>query len=78
MKLLIKNVDNDGRLALIPEFLETSWMIDVANAEDRKELERKLADADAMISMNWARTMPLAPKLKLLQWRDDFHFGDLG
>jgi len=66
LKLLIKNVDNDGRLALIPEFLETSWTIEVANHEDRKELERKLADADAMISMNWARNMPLAPKLKLL------------
>src|ERR1700687_563616 len=66
LKLLIKNVDNDGRLALVPEFLQTKWTIDVADPEDRKELEGKLADADAMISMNWARTMPLAPKLKLL------------
>ena len=66
MKLLIKSVDNDGRLALIPEFLQTKWTIDVVNQEDRKELEGKLADADAMISMNWARNMPLAPKLKLL------------
>ena len=66
MKLLIKNVDNDGRLALIPEFLETKWTVDVANHEDRSELQRKLADADAMISMNWTRNMPLAPKLKLL------------
>lgn len=66
MKLLIKTVDNDGRLALIPEFLETKWTVEVANHEDRKELEHKLADADAMISMNWARNMPLAPRLKLL------------
>lgn len=66
MKLLIKNVDNDGRLALVPEFLQTNWTIDVADPEDRKELEGKLADADAMISMNWARNMPLAPKLRLL------------
>ncbi len=66
MKLLIKNVDNDGRLALIPEFLETRWTIEVANHEDRTELEHKLEDADAMISMNWPRNMPLAPKLKLL------------
>ena len=66
MKLLIKNVDNDGRLALIPEFLETNWTIEAANHEDRKELEHKLADADAMISMNWTRNMPPAPKLKLL------------
>ena len=67
MKLLIKNVDNDGRLGLIPEYLETSWTIDVANPEDRDELKLKLADADAMISMNWAKDMPFAPKLKLLQ-----------
>ena len=66
MKLLIKTVDNDGRLALIPEFLETEWTIEIANHEDRKELERKLADADAMISMNWAKNTPFAPKLKLL------------
>ncbi len=66
MKLLIKSVDNDGRLALIPEFLETNWTIEIANHQDRTEIERKLADADAMISMNWARNMPIAPNLKLL------------
>ena len=66
MKLLIKNVDNDGRLALLPEFLQTKWTIDVANHEDRNELAGKLADADAMISMSWPRDMPVAPKLKLL------------
>src|SRR5258708_2522707 len=66
LKLLIKSVDNDGRLALIPEFLETRWAIEIANHENRKELERALTDADAMISMNWARNMPLAPRLKLL------------
>ena len=66
MKLLIKNVDNDGRLGLIPDYLETEWTIEAANHEDRRELELKLADADAMISMNWAKDMPLAPKLRLL------------
>ena len=66
MKLLIKSVDNDGRLALIPEYLKTKWTVEVADQEDREELESKLADADAMISMNWARDMPFAPKLKLL------------
>ena len=66
MKLLIKNADNDGRLALIPEFIQTKWTVEVANPEDRKELEYKLGDADAMISMNWGRNMPSAPKLKLL------------
>ena len=66
MKLLIKNVDNDGRLGLIAEFLKTDWTVDVVNHEDRKELQGKLADADAMISMSWAKDMPVAPKLKML------------
>ena len=66
MKLLIKHVDNDGRLALIPDFLQTAWNIEVADYENRKELECKLEDADAMISMNWSSAMPVAPKLKLL------------
>jgi phosphoglycerate dehydrogenase-like enzyme len=66
LKLLIKQADNDGRLALIPEYVQSDWTIDVVNDEDHKELERKLADADAMISMNWAKEMPFAPKLKLL------------
>ena len=67
MKLLIKQVDNDGRLALIPQYVNTSWTIDVANHEDRNELKGKLLDADAAISMNWPRDMPPAPKLRLLQ-----------
>jgi phosphoglycerate dehydrogenase-like enzyme len=66
LKLLIKNVDNDGRLGLIAEFLKTDWSVDVVNHEDRKELQGKLADADAMISMSWAKDMPVAPKLKML------------
>jgi phosphoglycerate dehydrogenase-like enzyme len=66
LRLLIKKVDDDGRLSLIPDYLETDWKIDVANHEDRNELARKLADSDAMISMNWPGDMPPAPKLKLL------------
>ena len=66
MKLLIKEADNDGRLALIPEYLQSKWTIDVVNDQDREQLERKLNDADAMISMNWAKDMPIAPQLKLL------------
>lgn len=66
MKLLIKNVDNDGRLGLIPEFLETRWTIDPVDHDNRTELAHKLADADAMISMNWRENMPPAPKLRLL------------
>lgn len=66
MKLLIKSVDTDGRLALIPDFLQTDWTIEVVNFDDPADLRRKLADADAMISMNWPKSMPPAPALKLL------------
>lgn len=66
MKLLIKKTDNDGRLALIPEFLKTAWTIEVADSTDKAELAAKLAEADAMVSMNWSKDMPPAPRLKLL------------
>lgn len=66
MKLLIKKIDNDGRLALIPEFLKSNWSIDVADSSNRTELAAKLADADAMVSMSWPKDMPPAPRLKLL------------
>jgi phosphoglycerate dehydrogenase-like enzyme len=67
MKLLIKKTDNDGRLALIPDFLTTSWTIDVADSSNREELARKILNADAMVSMNWPMDMPPAPSLRLLQ-----------
>ena len=67
MKLLIKKIDNDGRLALIPDFLTTSWTIEVADSGDRHELARRILDADAMVSMNWPADMPPAPRLRLLQ-----------
>jgi phosphoglycerate dehydrogenase-like enzyme len=67
VKLLIKNLDDDGRLAMIPDFLETHWIIDVADPEDLEAFSRKLLEADAMISMNWPDNMPPAPKLRLLQ-----------
>ena len=66
MKLLIKKTDNDGRLALIPDFLTTFWTIEVADSSNREELERKILDADAMVSMNWTTDMPPAPRLRLL------------
>jgi len=67
MKLLIKKTDNDGRLALIPDFLTTSWNIDVGDSSNREELARKILDADAMVSMSWPMDMPSAPRLRLLQ-----------
>lgn len=64
--MLIKKADNDGRLALIPDFLKSSWTIDVADPGDKSELAAKIVDADAMVSMNWPKDMPSAPRLKLL------------
>lgn len=66
MQLLIKKSDNDGRLSLIPEFLQTPWQILVADSANFSELSVALAKADAMISMNWPQRMPQAPRLKLL------------
>jgi phosphoglycerate dehydrogenase-like enzyme len=66
LKLLIKKIDNDGRLGLIPEFLKSNWSIDVADSSDPTELAAKLAGADAVVSMNWPGDMPPAPCLKLL------------
>jgi phosphoglycerate dehydrogenase-like enzyme len=66
VKLLIKKTDNDGRLALIPEFLKTAWTIEVADSSDNVELAAKIIDADAMVSMNWPADMPQAPRLTLL------------
>ena len=67
MILLIKKTDNDGRLALVPEFLKTKWTIEVADSSNKSELAAGLAGADAMVSMNWTADMPPAPRLKLLQ-----------
>jgi phosphoglycerate dehydrogenase-like enzyme len=66
VKLLIKKVDDDGRLALIPDFVETPWTMVAVDSGDRAALAAALADADAMVSMNWPKDMPHAPRLRLL------------
>lgn len=67
MKLLIKTVENDGRLALVPEFLSTTWEIKAVDFDERSALASELATADALVSMNWSPDMPPAPRLRLLQ-----------
>ncbi len=66
MLLLIKKTDDDGRLAKVPEFLTTDWNIEVVDEDDHAQFSRRLAQADAMISMQWDASMPAAPLLKLL------------
>jgi phosphoglycerate dehydrogenase-like enzyme len=65
MKLLIKQCDNDGRLALVAPFLDPSWQIVVADENDPNAFSRAVAQASAMISMDWSWDIA-APELKLL------------
>ena len=67
MKLLIKTTDTDGRLKLVPEYLDTQWNIEVVDPSDYPAFERALRGAVAMISMSWRGQMPPAPALELLQ-----------
>jgi phosphoglycerate dehydrogenase-like enzyme len=67
LKLVIKKIDTDGRLSLVPGFLETPWDIVVADSDDLDAFERALDGADALISMSWNGRVPKAPSLRLLQ-----------
>jgi phosphoglycerate dehydrogenase-like enzyme len=67
LKLLIKNIDNDGRLRFVSQFLDTPWEIEVVDTADRPAFERALARADAMVSMNWEWDLAAATHLRLLQ-----------
>ena len=67
MRLLIKKIDDDGRLSLVPGFLDTVWDIEVVDTDDLAAFERALARADAMVSMDWKWDLPSASRLKLLQ-----------
>lgn len=67
LRLLIKKIDNDGRLSLLPQFLDTPWEIEVVDPEDSAALEHAIAHADAMVSMSWKWQLRSASHLKLLQ-----------
>jgi phosphoglycerate dehydrogenase-like enzyme len=67
VKLVIKKIDTDGRLRLLPSFLETPWEIVVADSDDLADYARALQGADALISMSWNGRVPPAPSLRLLQ-----------
>ena len=66
VRLLIKNIDNDGRLRFVAQFLDTPWEIEVVDPADLGGLERALSHADAMVSMNWEWDLPEAAHLQLL------------
>jgi phosphoglycerate dehydrogenase-like enzyme len=67
LKLVIKKIDTDGRLGLVPTYLDTPWDIVVADSDDLPAFERALDGADALISMSWSGRVPPAPTLRLLQ-----------
>lgn len=67
MLLVIKSIDNDGRLEPVRHFLATPWTWIVADPGDPMVFAHALGDADAVVSMNWSAAFPPAPKLRLLQ-----------
>ena len=67
MKLLIKTIDNDDRLAPLRHQLATPWDIQVVDHADRPAFAAALTDADAIVSMNWPADAPPAPRLRLIQ-----------
>jgi phosphoglycerate dehydrogenase-like enzyme len=67
VKLVVKAVDDDGRLDSVRCLLATRWQWVVADHRDREAFAAALADADALISMTWSAAEPPAPRLRLLQ-----------
>jgi len=67
VKLIIKKIDDDGRLSMVPGYLDTPWDIEVADSEAPAAFARALEKADALISMSWRGEVPPTPKLRLLQ-----------
>jgi phosphoglycerate dehydrogenase-like enzyme len=78
MKLLLKSVDDDDRLAPLRALLDPAWAVRVADPADPPAFASALAEAEAIISMNWPAAPPPAPRLRLLQLpgagTDDIHF----
>jgi phosphoglycerate dehydrogenase-like enzyme len=67
VKLIIKKMDTDGRLSLLPALLDPPWEIEAADPDDHAAFARAMRGADAFISMTWRAPMPPAPALALLQ-----------
>lgn len=67
MNLLIKSIDDDGRLAPLARLVTTPWDITVADHTDPTAFARALASADAVVTMNWPRSFPGSDRLRLVQ-----------
>jgi phosphoglycerate dehydrogenase-like enzyme len=67
LRLLIKTIDNDGRLRFVEQYLNTPWEIEVVDTADCEAFEHALTRADAMVSMSWDWEIAAASHLRLLQ-----------
>jgi phosphoglycerate dehydrogenase-like enzyme len=68
MKLFLRWDRSSGDLDLIKAGLSQDWeVLELPKDAPADELKRVLAQADACIAGDWPRSMPPAPKLKLLQ-----------
>lgn len=66
MRLLIRSIDNDGRLALIPQLVTTPWEVEVVDTDDAPAFAAALRRAEAMVSMSWEWDLPADASLRLL------------
>ena len=64
---LIDKSNDDGRLDLIDTFLESKWEKEVIDFHNRQVLEKKIINADAVITMSWDYNLNYGNNLKLIQ-----------
>ena len=64
---LIDKSNDDGKLDLINEFLESNWEKEVTDFKNLQSLEKKIINADAVITMSWDYNLNYGNNLKLIQ-----------
>jgi phosphoglycerate dehydrogenase-like enzyme len=64
---LIDKSNDDGRLDLIDKFLESNWEKEVVDFQNLHALEKKVINADAIITMSWDYNLNYGNNLKLIQ-----------
>ena len=62
---LIDKSNDDGRLDLINKFLESNWEKEVTDFKNLQSLEKKIINADAVITMSWDYNLNYGNNLKL-------------
>jgi phosphoglycerate dehydrogenase-like enzyme len=67
VKFVIRSLHDPRRLEFITRRLDPPWQVQVMPAgHDMQQLGRALADAQAVLSMNWTAAFPPAPALRLM------------